>query len=88
MENDYEPCLHFGNENCDEKCACSERGMCERFCVCHPLKCKKRFKGCNCNTKCGTNQCSCFSLKRECDSSLCSKIIYNYNRMHFEMYKQ
>ena len=68
----YTPCAHFGNEPCDEKCICSERGYCEKFCKCNKLLCKFSHNGCHCfKGDCCSNHCACYINARECDPILC-----------------
>ena len=68
----YIPCTHYGNEICDEKCICSERGYCEKFCKCNKLLCKYTHNGCHCvKGDCCSNHCPCYINARECDPILC-----------------
>ena len=68
----YVPCAHFGNEPCDDKCICSDRGYCEKFCKCNKLLCKFSHNGCHCfKGDCCSNHCACYINARECDPVLC-----------------
>ena len=68
----YVPCIHFGNEICDDKCLCSKRGFCEVFCRCNKILCKSAFHGCHCfKGDCTSNHCPCFIYGRECNPQRC-----------------
>ena len=68
----YIPCVHFGNEICDEKCPCSKRGYCEIYCKCNQILCKFAYHGCHCSKgDCTTNHCPCFMNGRECNPHRC-----------------
>ena len=68
----YQPCVHFGNEVCDDKCLCSKRGFCEVFCRCNQILCKSAFRGCHCfKGDCSSNHCPCFNNGRECIPQRC-----------------
>ena len=68
----YIPCVHFGNEICDEKCPCSKRGYCETYCKCNQILCKFAYHGCHCSKgDCTTNHCPCFMNGRECNPQRC-----------------
>ena len=68
----YTPCSHYGNEACDDKCICSERGYCEKFCKCNKSLCKFSHNGCHCfKGDCCSNHCACYINARECDPILC-----------------
>ena len=77
----YIPCVHFGNEICDEKCPCSKRGYCEIYCKCNQILCKFSFHGCHCSKgDCTTNHCPCYTNGRECNPRRCKNcIIINNN---------
>jgi SET domain-containing protein len=64
--------MHQGNEPCDEKCHCWNRGFCEKYCVCNPALCKKKpFSYCTCTSGCGSVRCPCSNAGRECDPEKC-----------------
>ena len=68
----YVPCIHFGNEICDEKCPCSKRGSCEIYCRCNQILCKYAYHGCHCSKgDCTTNHCPCYVNGRECNPQIC-----------------
>ena len=68
----YIPCVHFGNEICDEKCPCSKRGYCEIYCKCNQILCKFSSHGCHCSKgDCTTNHCPCYINGRECNPRRC-----------------
>ena len=68
----YIPCIHFGNEICDDKCLCSKRGFCEVYCRCNKILCKSSFHGCHCfKGDCTSNHCPCFINGRECNPQRC-----------------
>ena len=68
----YIPCIHFGNEICDEKCLCSKRGSCEIYCRCNQILCKYAYHGCHCSKgDCTTNHCPCYVNGRECNPLIC-----------------
>ena len=68
----YVPCIHFGNEVCDDKCLCAKRGYCEVYCRCNQLLCKSAFRGCHCfKGDCSSNHCPCFIYGRECIPQRC-----------------
>ena len=72
MNLNYVPCIHFGNEICDDKCLCSKRGFCEVFCRCNNILCKSAFHGCHCfKGDCTSNHCPCFINGRECNPQRC-----------------
>ena len=79
----YIPCVHFGNEICDEKCPCSKRGYCEIYCKCNQILCKFASHGCHCSKgDCTTNHCPCYINGRECNPQKCKNcnIINNNDR--------
>ena len=81
MNLNYVPCIHFGNEICDDKCLCSKRGFCEVFCRCNKILCKSAFHGCHCfKGDCTSNHCPCFINGRECNPQRCK----NCNIQKFE----
>jgi len=72
MNLNYVPCIHFGNEVCDDKCGCSKRGFCEVFCRCNKILCKSSLHGCHCfKGDCTSNHCPCFINGRECNPQRC-----------------
>ena len=72
MNLNYVPCIHFGNEICDDKCLCSKRGFCEVFCRCNKILCKSAYHGCHCfKGDCTSNHCPCFINGRECNPQRC-----------------
>ena len=72
MNLNYVPCIHFGNEVCDDKCECSKRGFCEVFCRCNKILCKSSLHGCHCfKGDCTSNHCPCFINGRECNPQRC-----------------
>ena len=81
MNLNYVPCIHFGNEICDDKCQCSKRGFCEVYCRCNKILCKSSFHGCHCfKGDCTSNHCPCFNNGRECNPQRCK----NCNVQKFE----
>ena len=79
----YVPCVHFGNEICDERCPCSKRGYCEIYCKCNQILCKFAYHGCHCSKgDCTTNHCPCYINGRECNPQRCKNcnILYNNDR--------
>ena len=81
MNLNYVPCIHFGNEICDDKCLCSKRGFCEVFCRCNKILCKSAYHGCHCfKGDCTSNHCPCFINGRECNPQRCK----NCNIQKFE----
>ena len=76
----YIPCIHFGNEICDEKCLCSKRGSCEIYCRCNQILCKYAYHGCHCcKGDCTTNHCPCFVNGRECNPQICKNCDISIN---------
>ena len=76
----YLPCIHFGNEICDDKCLCSKRGFCEIYCRCNKILCKSSFHGCHCfKGDCTSNHCPCFNNGRECNPQRCKNCNIQYS---------